>query len=196
VPPDRRGQLLARKIAYDLSLRFPVGVALGMKVAIGAFALFVMGQTLAAGHLLRRRGRPAAAVLPYLELVIPCSLLLHGLGVALILPAVLSGPSAGHPVHPGVMVGRILGPIAPFFGAPATLLKAVLAVAALAGVLRGWPGPLRLALYAAWLAALLRVTAPGLPWYADAPVYAGVLAVLAYYWERRRRQKALPGGLS
>ena len=37
----------------------------------------------------------------------------------------------------------------PFFGGPATLLKGVLVVLAFAGVLSGWPAPVRLALYSA-----------------------------------------------
>ena len=110
-----------------------------------------------------------------------------------LVPAVSAGPE--HPINPGVLVARLVAPVRPFCEGPATLLKAVLVAVAFAGLVRAWPAPVRLALYAAWLAGVLRVTAPGLPWYADVPVYVAALAGLVYYWVRRRR-KAVPGGLS
>jgi hypothetical protein len=194
VPPELRGKVLARKVAYDVALRTPMGVTMGMRLITVVFGLFVMGQALVAGHLLRSRGGTLAALPPYLEVVVPCFLLLHGLAVLLFLPAVSGGPE--HPINPGALLGRLVAPVRPFFGGPGTLLKGALVLVAFAGLLRGWPAAVRLALYAAWVAGVLRVIVPGLPWYADGPVYAGALAVLIHYWGFQRRRKAVPGGVS
>jgi hypothetical protein len=170
----------------------PLGIWLGMLVALAAFALFVMGQALAAGYL-RRRGqgdRARAAFLPYLELVVPAFLLIQGVAVLVVLPVVVAPIASAGELNPVSLATQLLVRVEPFFAAPATLLKLVLVGLAFAGVIRRWPVTLRLAVYAAWVIALLRVVQGGLPWYADAAVYA-LVGLLACYHSRKRTTPSL-----
>jgi tRNA A-37 threonylcarbamoyl transferase component Bud32 len=175
VPAEERGQVLAQKIACDVALLMPLGLWLGMTMALTAFGLFVTGQALAAGYLLRRGGRARDALLPYLELVVPSLLLLQGLGVMLFAPVMTATISGGETVNPGFFIGQRLVQLERFFDGLAAALKLLLVFLAFVGVLCRWPVPLRLALYATWLAALLQRTAGTSSWYT---VAAGALALL------------------
>ena len=63
----------------------------------------------------------------------------------------------------------------------------------LVGVLRRWPWLLRWLLYAAWFGTMIGVkNDQWAPWIIAAAAALGVLVLLAYYYERSRRQQALP----
>jgi hypothetical protein len=155
LPPERRGEVFSRKIAYDLALNIQLGIWAGMAGALVLFAGSATGQALAAGYLLRRRGRVRAIVLPYLELTVP------NLLVILLPLAVLRFSTVTESLATGagefdlaVLAKRHYPVLAGILSWPALLLLVVLAVLATAGVLRGWRWQVRLTLYAVWACAL------------------------------------------
>jgi hypothetical protein len=189
VPANERSKVLAQKIAYDVALRLPLGIWLGMLFVLAAFALFVMGQALVAGYLQRHSpagdDRARAVFLPYLELVVPAFLLIQGLGVLFILPVMIAPIASTGELNPVFLAAQVLVHVEPFYSGPATLLKLVLVGLAFVGVTRRWPGTLRLAVYAAWVITLLRVAQGSLPWYADVAVYAFVGLLACYHYRTR-----------
>jgi hypothetical protein len=138
-----------------LALNIQLGIWAGMAGALGLFAGLATGQALAAGYLLRRRGRLRSVLLPYLELTIPTFaaviMPLAALRFATVTESLASG--AGE-FDLAVLAKREYPVLAALFSWQAQLLLVVLAVLAIAGVLRGWRWPLRLALYAGWACAL------------------------------------------
>jgi hypothetical protein len=138
VPAEQRGEVLSRKIAYDVALRIQLGIWLGMAGALALFTVFATGEAVAAGYLLRRRGRVLAILLPYLELTVP------GL-VALLLPAAMvrfstvtaSLASGASEFDLAVLAKREYAILAALLTWPAFLLMVVLAVLAIVGVTRG-----------------------------------------------------------
>jgi tRNA A-37 threonylcarbamoyl transferase component Bud32 len=174
-PAEQRGKLLADKIACDLALRLPLGIWFGTILVATVFGLFGMAQALAAGYL-RRRGEGRNNLLPYLELVVPCYMLIQEVGVMFILPLLNVSIAAHDELNPASLAGRAVPRAAIWFGVTTMLFKLVLVGVAFTGVFRRWPGPLRAALYVVWLTAVLHVVEGPLPWY----VYAasGVLVVV------------------
>jgi tRNA A-37 threonylcarbamoyl transferase component Bud32 len=155
VPPERRSEVLSRKIAYDLALNIQLGIWAGMAGVLGLWAGCATGQALAAGYLLRRRGRLRSALVPYLELTIPTFaaviMPLAALRFATVTESLATG--AGE-FDLAVLAKREYPVLAALFTWQAQLLIVVLAVLAIVGVLRGWRWQLRLALYAGWACAL------------------------------------------
>jgi hypothetical protein len=151
VPSDRRGEVFSRKIAYDLALNIQLGIWAGMAGALVLFAGVATSQALAAGYLLRRRGRVRAILLPYVELTVP-NLLAVMTPLAVIRFSTMSQSlAAGAGEFDLAVLAQAHYPVlAAVFTWPALLLLVVLAVLATAGVLRGWRWQLRLALYAVW----------------------------------------------
>jgi hypothetical protein len=155
VPPDRRGEVLSRKIAYDMALNVQLGIWAGMAFALALFAGGATGQALAAGYLLRRRGRVRAILLPYLELTVPTLVAVLAPAGAIRFSTVSRSLAAGAGEFDlAVLAKRDYAALAPLFRWPVLLLLPVLAVLATAGVTRGWRWQLRLALYAGWACAL------------------------------------------
>jgi hypothetical protein len=164
VPPHQRGEVLSRKIAYDLALRIQLGIWAGMVGSLALFTLFATAEAVAAGYLLRRRGRVLAILLPYVELTVPSL-------VALLLPVAMarfstvtaSLASGAGEFDTAVLAKREYVSLAALLTWPAFLLVVVLAVLATAGVTRGWRWQLRLTLYVAWLGAFWLVIAANRP---------------------------------
>jgi hypothetical protein len=155
VPPERRGEVFSRKIAYDLALNIQLGIWAGMAGALGLFAGGATGQALAAGYLLRRRGRVRAIVLPYLELTVPSLLVvLTPLAVVRFSTVTDSLAAGAGEFDLAVLAKRQYPVVMALFTWPALLLLLVLAVLATAGVTRGWRWQLRVVLYAMWSCAL------------------------------------------
>jgi hypothetical protein len=160
VPPQQRGEVLSRKIAYDVALRIQLGIWLGMAGALALFTLFATAEAVAAGYLLRRRGRVLAVLLPYVELTVPSL-------VALVTPAAMvrfstvttSLASGAGEFDTAVLAKRQYAILAALLTWPALLLLLVLAVLAIIGVTRGWRWQLRLTLYAVWSCAFWLVLA-------------------------------------
>jgi hypothetical protein len=155
VPPERRGEVFSRKIAYDLALNIQLGIWAGMAGALGMFAGMATGQALAAGYLLRRRGRVRAIVLPYLELTVP-SITVVLVPWAMVRFSTVAGSLAAGAgeFDLAVLAKRHYPVVAAVFTWPALLLLVVLAVLSTGGVLRGWRWQVRLALYVVWACAL------------------------------------------
>jgi hypothetical protein len=192
VPAQERGQVMAQKIAYDIALRLPLGIWIGTVLMVSAFALFVMGQALAAGYLWRQ-GNGRAGIVPYLELVVPCFLLIQGVAAVFLMPVMAARIVGGEEFNPGRLLGDLFPRVIPYFSGPAALLKVVLVGLAFLGVLRRWPGTLRAAVYVLWLLALLHTAEGSLPRYIDA-LACVVLAGLAVYHGRHLVMRA--GGKS
>jgi hypothetical protein len=188
VAPEERGAMLSHKITCDIALRAPLGIWLGLLAALGVFGVVSTAEALAAGHLLRQRQRAGAVLASYLELVLPGFFLLWSVGflirfVVLGLPEPREAPGFDLVLTPARSFGSAARP---YFTWLPMLLRVALLGLACAGVLRRWPGPVRAALYLAWLALFLRVAGAGAPWLVDAAAYAGLLLVLALYWRRNR----------
>jgi tRNA A-37 threonylcarbamoyl transferase component Bud32 len=133
VPARERGRWLNAKIYVDLLARIPVGIALAAVFLLVFWETLAVGQTLAAGALLRRRGGVRAMLLPYLlEIGLLGSL--------------------------GILGGMLLVSLCAVRGEWLVFALGVLGTgalaAALAGVLRGWRSYARLPLYAAWAGLL------------------------------------------
>jgi hypothetical protein len=190
VPPEKRGEALARKIGYDVALDTPLWVWAGMVLAMVSFAFVSTAEALLAGYLLRQRGQARLVVLPYLELLLPGLFVLYSVGVAVrfVVMGITSDPSV-HELDPAVLVLRHFSSAAPYFTWQAFLVKLLLAGLAIGGALLRWPGPVRAALYAGWLVLFLRVTGAGAPWWVDVVVCAGVVCVLGRHWLRNRRER-------
>jgi tRNA A-37 threonylcarbamoyl transferase component Bud32 len=128
VPAKERGEVLYHKIVLDLNTGIPVGIWIGLLGALGFGLLAIVGETLVASTLLRRRGSVRAMLLPYVELV--------GSSVALIawLYALL------YKLYFGLLASD-----------PRHLLLCGVFVLTLTSVLRCWPWYLRLLLHAGWI---------------------------------------------
>jgi hypothetical protein len=197
LPPEQRGEALARKIGYDVALGIPLWMWAGFFLVLGGYAVVSTGEALLAGSLLRRRGRARAVVLPYLELLLPGLFVFSSVGIAARFAAIgITSDPRVQELDPAVIGLRYVSSAAPFFTWQAFLVKLLLAGLALAGVLRRWPGPVRAALYVACLVLLLRVADGRAPWFVDAVIYTGVLLVVGYYLDRQRRGKMTQGGLA
>jgi predicted Ser/Thr protein kinase len=155
VPPERRGEVFSRKIAYDLALNIQLGIWVGMASALGLFAVLATGQALAAGYLLRRRGRVGAILLPYLELTVPNFVVILTPLAMIRFSTVSESLAAGAGEFDLAVLAKRHYPIlAAFFTWPVVLLLLVLAVLATVGVVRRWRWQVRGALYAVWACAL------------------------------------------
>jgi hypothetical protein len=154
VPPQQRGEVLARKIAYDLALRIQLGIWAGMVGAMLLFTVFATVEAVAAGYLLRRRGRILVILLPYAELVVPSLLAITVPAAMVRFSTVTTSLASGAGEFDLAVLAKqeyaVLGTLLTW---PVVLLFAVLAVLAVAGVMRGWRWQLRLALYAVWSGA-------------------------------------------
>jgi predicted Ser/Thr protein kinase len=75
LPTDARGAVLHDKLRADLIARIPPGIWLSMLCILGVLESVCIAGTMAGGPLVRRHGRSLAVVLPYLEIVLPCTLL-------------------------------------------------------------------------------------------------------------------------
>jgi tRNA A-37 threonylcarbamoyl transferase component Bud32 len=129
VPPRERGRWLNAKIYVDLLARVPVGIALATVLLLMFWETLAVGQTLAAGALLRHRGRVRAMLLPYL-------LEVGLLGTPAMLGGIVLTILCAWQREWLVLALAALGT-----GALAT---------ALAGTLRGWRWYVRVALYVPW----------------------------------------------
>jgi predicted Ser/Thr protein kinase len=155
VPPNQRGEVLARKIAYDLALRIQLGIWAGMVGAMVLFTVFATVEAVAAGYLLRRRGRVLAILLPYAELVVPCLMAITGPAAMVRFSTVTASLASGAGEFDlAVLAKREYAVLGALLTWPVVLLFAVLTVLAVVGVTRGWRWQLRLALYALWSGAL------------------------------------------
>jgi hypothetical protein len=133
VPAAERGRLFADKVLADLAAGVPLGLWLGALFCLVPTVVFVTGQTVVAGALLRRSGHVRGMIVRYAEL----SVLVVLLGAGTIRRLA------------GIVLGGGDVPMAAY------LLLCGLMLLALVGALRGWPWPLRLVLHAAWVAAAL-----------------------------------------
>jgi hypothetical protein len=136
VPARERGRLLYHKIMADWTAGIPLGIWLGLLVTLGGCVTVSLAETLAAGVLLRRRGRVRSVIGPYIELAVP--------GAVLVIPALTGGSLrlfggwfTGH-------TGQLL----------IWLLMVVLLVLAIAAVLRGWHWLVRGLLHLGWVGSL------------------------------------------
>jgi hypothetical protein len=129
VPAQERGRLLYHKVVLDLNTGIPVGIWIGLLGSVGFGLAAMVGETLVATTLLRRRGSTRAVILPYFELV--------GSSVALVM-----------------WLYSLLYKL--FFGLfvwdKQYVLLLGLFVLALTSALRGWPWFVRLLLHAGWIA--------------------------------------------
>jgi hypothetical protein len=78
VPASSRGAVLHDKLRADLITRIPLGIWLSMFFILGFSEGICIAGTMAGGPLVRRHGRTAAVILPYLERVLPCTFLVGG----------------------------------------------------------------------------------------------------------------------
>jgi hypothetical protein len=132
VPARERGRVLYEKVAYDLCTGIPVSIWAGTCWAVGTWVPLGVFGTAMGGRLLRRRGGVTwKCVLPYLEGMVPATLLCWGLSISIML--VLGGMRQTHPL---------------WYGA---LLMGVLCLTVTV-VLRGWHWAARAPLHAAWIA--------------------------------------------
>jgi hypothetical protein len=168
IPPNRRGEVFARKIAYDLALNTQPAIWYGVGGSLGLFTAFATLEALAAGYLLRRRGRVIAVLLPYLELLAPSLLVLLiplAMGRFSTVPA--SVASGADELDLAFLAQQRYPVLTLLSSRPVMLsvllLVVLLAALAITGVLRGWRWQLRLALYAVWAGALYLVIAANLP---------------------------------
>jgi hypothetical protein len=119
------------QMAFDLWGRagIPYGIWLGMLATLGLIGPIFTVETLVAGNLLRRHGRPLLILGPYLELAIPPTILVT-----------LAANLSHHFALGGVGRHIWLAPVLP------------LLALAIAGTLRSWHRLWRLLLHASWLA--------------------------------------------
>ena len=108
-----------------------------MLFVLGVYESICIVGTMAAGPLVRRHGRAGAVVLPYLEIVIPCTYLVVLVFRILVSPLI----DATIPIGGWHLIGLLIG-----------LLFLVLAIVA---ALRRWPWFVRLLLQAGWVAVLV-----------------------------------------
>jgi hypothetical protein len=148
VPPGEWGRVLYHKILTDWTTRMSFGIWLGMLWILGMCGTACLGETLAAGSLLRRLGSVRAVLLPYLELAVPGAWLVVAIHGAIF----------------GLYVGRFVGQTGHFLTLLVTLLFAALA---LTGVLRGWSWALRVGLHLVWFCGLCLVIMNKLTWYSQ-----------------------------
>jgi hypothetical protein len=149
-----------RHPSEELVEKYQLGIWLGMAGALGLAAAAATGQALAAGYLLRRRGRVRAILLPYLELTVPTLMLVITPLAAVRFSTVTKSLAAGAGEFDLAVLAKKEYPIiGAFFTWPVLLLMALLAVVATTGVMRGWRWQLRVALYAVWACALSLVIA-------------------------------------
>src|SRR5262249_39839559 len=131
LPAPSRGPALHHKVRADLMAGIPVGVWLALLFAFGLGEAICVGGAVAGGPLLRRRGRIAAVVLPYLEVGVPGTFLIS--------------------LAFGALFGLSVDRFTLLIWHPVLGLFLALAVA---GALRRWPGRVRLLLQAGWVFAL------------------------------------------
>jgi hypothetical protein len=148
VPPQEWGRILYHKILADWTTRMSYGIWLGMLWILGMCGTVCLGETLAAGILLRRLGSVRAMALPYVELAVPGALLVVAI----------------HGVVFGLYIGRFVGHTGHLLVLLFTLLFAALA---LTGVLGGWSWILRVGLHLGWLCGLCVVIMNKLTWYSQ-----------------------------
>jgi hypothetical protein len=131
LPAASRSAILHHKVRADLMARIPLGIWLALLWVLGLAEGICIAGTMAAGPLLRQRGRVAAVVLPYLEVGIPGTVL-----IALAFGALFALWVDGFTL-------RVWHPVMVLF-----------LVLTVAGVLRRWPWRVRLLLQAGWVFAL------------------------------------------
>lgn len=168
VPPNRRGEVFARKIAYDLAMNTQLGIWSGVGGSLGLFTVLATAEALAAGYLLRRRGRVFAVLLPYLELLVPSMLVLLIPGAMLRFSTVPASLASGADELDLAVLAQRRYPALALLSSEAVMLPVLglvvlLAALAITGVLRGWRWQLRLAVYAVWACALGLVISANLP---------------------------------
>jgi hypothetical protein len=132
VPPDSRGRILHDKLRADLITRIPLGIWWSTLYILVVSESICIAGTMVGSPLVRRHGRSLAAILPCLEIGMPCTLLV--------------GLACGIPFT--VFVRRV----------PLEIWHAVLAlflVLALVAALRRSPWYVRLLLQAGWLFAMV-----------------------------------------
>jgi hypothetical protein len=134
VPAGSRGAVLHGKLRADLIARIPLGIWLSMLYILGVSESISIAGTVVGGPLVRRHGRSLAAILPCLEIGLPCTLLV---GLAFGVPFTL-------------FLNRVT----------LEIWHAVLAlslVLALVAALRRSPWYVRLLLQAGWVFALVMI---------------------------------------
>jgi hypothetical protein len=112
-----------------------------MLFVLGVYETICIVGTMAAGPLVRRHGRAGAVVLPYLEIVIPCTYLV------LLVWRLLLGPWG-----PAINIVGGWQLIVIIFLVLAIMVLAIVAA------LRRWPWFVRLLLQAGWLSILIMAT--------------------------------------
>jgi serine/threonine protein kinase len=128
VPAEERGRVLYHKIVLDLNMGIPIGIWIGLLGSLGLGLLLMIGETLVASTLVRRRGSVRAMLLPYFELAVTSVALIAWLYSLL------------YKLYYDL-----------FAWDPRLLLLFVFFVLALMSVLRSWPWFLRLVLHAGWV---------------------------------------------
>ncbi len=132
LPAGSRASVLHRKLRADLIAGIPLGIWLSMFFVLGVSESICIAGTMAGGPLVRRHGRTAAVIWPYLERVLPCCFLV--------------GVAFGMPLNLILRRG-----ILEIWHAVLTLFLVLLLV----GALRRWPWYVRLLLYAGALFAFV-----------------------------------------
>jgi hypothetical protein len=137
VPAGCRGDVLHDKLRADLIARIPLGIWLSMLYILGVSESICIAGTVAAGPLVRRHGRSLAVLLPCLELVFPCTLLV---GLAFSVPFTLFLNRVNLEIWHAVL--------------------ALFLVLALVATLRRSPWYIRLLMHAGWLFAMIMLAVP------------------------------------
>jgi hypothetical protein len=131
LPPAERRAVLLDKAQFDQATRIPQGIVLGMILAVGLTVPASVALMCCAGALMRRYGQLRIAAPLYMERAAPGTIFC-GYLFLLVQRALLYHSMPQHPVC-------------------YLLLLALCGLAVTAAVLR-WPGAIRVALQAAWLA--------------------------------------------
>ena len=126
-----RREILSGKAQFDLAMRVPRGLLLGVLLCTAVTVPLCAAMTCAAGGHLRRHARPREFVVRFLEVTVP-AMVLGVYSFVLSQRAVLSGTP---PEHPWVQAGML-----------------AICVAVILAAVRGWPGWVRGVLFAAGVA--------------------------------------------
>lgn len=184
LPEIERADFLYRKIITDGLNGIFVGTWYSLFWTVFGSIFFASAQTIAAGFLLRRRGKVIPILVPYLEL----SAAAVGVGFGLMsLFAELVGQVLGNPLgYPWATVPTLWVLAAALVAAPVVVI----------GVLY-WRWLFRLTLYAACFFTVMAISGAAFPivwpWYVAAVSTLAVCILLAHYYERsRHRSAALP----
>jgi serine/threonine protein kinase len=158
VAPGRRAGVLSTKILSDGYATMPVGIWLGMLIALAFCGISGVGATLVAGGLLRRCRSMRKLGLGYVEGTLP-GLALGSGGLWLLLEFLERNSVSDQTIGPNILIIQMVACLG------GILLVCALEGLVVAGVLCAWHWIIRVVVHAAWIGAFLFATlyVPGHP---------------------------------